>query len=135
MLDLLLYFGWNYISFLYSDDSYGRNAAALLEAQVQQRGICLAVEYCLSAADNVASLTTLIERMMSNEHSNVVVLFAQTATTTPLFKVLNTMNITSRFLFLSGDYYPTYDYPQVIEGIDYIEHIDFINFNDTIYVI
>ena len=116
MIEILKYFGWSYISFLYSDDSYGRNAAALMEINARKAGICLALSYRLSSSDDVTTLSSLINQLMAHRNARVVVMFAQKSMSTPFLSMLNSMNLTNEFLFLSGDYWPTFDYQNLISG-------------------
>lgn len=117
LIDILKYFGWSYISFLYSDDSYGRNAAALMETYAKKAGICMALSYRLSTADDATSIGQLVDHMMANRNARIIVLFAQTSLSTLFLAKLNSMNVTNQFLFLSGDYWSTSNFQQLISGM------------------
>lgn len=49
IVDLIEYFGWTYVSLLYSEGSYGENAAKYIERLTRSREICLAVSKRLSS--------------------------------------------------------------------------------------
>lgn len=116
MMDILEYFGWTYISFIYSDDSYGLNAAAQMEVQMKLRGVCMAVTYKLSSADNEVSIRQLIDKLVANRNARIIVLFAQNVLTDLLLHAMTDLDIINEFLFLSGDYISQFIYQRVLNG-------------------
>lgn len=143
-MDILSYFGWTYISMLYSDDSYGLNAANQMDSQAKQRGVCIAVEYRLTSSDNEASLRKLIARLVAYRDAKVIVIFAQNSPTDLLLKLMHDLDIINKFLFLSGDwvraYTPQASYPQLLNGtykrnlFAFCQRLHYFNTCKTFYI-
>ncbi|XP_033124435.1 metabotropic glutamate receptor 7-like [Anneissia japonica] len=78
IVDLLLYFEWHYITVLYSDDTYGRNAIKNLIKQISNtpnESICIASSFEISHNSILPSdFDHVIDSLRSNEPSMVLIL-------------------------------------------------------------
>ncbi|KAK2142344.1 hypothetical protein LSH36_967g00009 [Paralvinella palmiformis] len=125
ILDLMEYFGWSYMSFLYSEGSYGENAAKHIERLTRKRKLCLAVAKRLSSDYTDDDIGTIIRRIKANKDAPVVILFLESIDFQKVFGYVKRNNLTSSFLWISGDNLPSVDGTDVEEvgvGSLYIDH-------------
>lgn len=110
--DMIRFFGWSYVSLLYSEGSYGVNAAKYVERLTRQRGVCLAISKRLAADYSEREIDGIVLSIRANRDAPVVVFFLETNDIVRVFRSVIRLNLTSHFLWISGDTMPS------IEGID-----------------
>ena len=103
VVDIIEHFSWTYISMLYSEGSYGENAAKHIERLTKQRGICIAVSEMVSSDAGDEEMNATINRLHTKKKARVVILFLESNSLDTLFS--NAM-ITSKLkhcIWISGD--------------------------------
>ncbi|XP_072304660.1 taste receptor type 1 member 1-like [Eucyclogobius newberryi] len=71
IVNILLYFKWSWVAFLYSDDAYGKDGQALFRKRIEDTDICLAYNEEVNFNTNVSRTMTQIE----TSRVNVIVVF------------------------------------------------------------
>ena len=116
LVDIIEYFGWTYVSLLYSEGSYGENAAKNIERLTRSRGICLGVSKRISSDPNDEEVKRVLLNIQVNNDAPVVILFMESMGIDKLFGYILKNNMTSNFLWVSGDSFPAIDSLGVAEG-------------------
>ena len=75
LVDIMKHFGWNYVSVIAIDDSYGRQGMNELSKQAKLNDICMAaVEYIRDPTDTEA-ISRILNRIENIAKSKVIILF------------------------------------------------------------
>jgi hypothetical protein len=144
MLDLCQFFGWSYISVVYSEGTYGENAASKLDQFLRDPSNNYSL--CLSTAQKIYSDATdsdyyrVVSELMSFSHMKVVLLFLDGSYPHPFFAAVRQYAGMDRFVWLAGDFltfYLTSSCLDIIVGGIYLDHPsveipDFHNYLKTI---
>ena len=86
ILDVVEYFQWTYVSLLYTEGSYGENAAKQVERLVKRRGICLAVSKRLSLVDtDVDEMDSTIQSILQHPYAKVIIVVLESSHIVKLF--------------------------------------------------
>ncbi|XP_078000603.1 metabotropic glutamate receptor-like [Glandiceps talaboti] len=101
--DLILHFGWTYISIIHSDESYGRNGINFLTAEVAKRGICVAASLQVSRFDSDAELGNVVTTLRKHSNAKVVVVFSIPLHANLFLKAVRRVNATSEFIWIGSD--------------------------------
>ena len=112
LVKIIEYFGWSYVSLLYSEGSYGENAAKNIDRLARTSDMCLAVSQQISSYFTEEDLKNVINRISAHKHAPVVILFLESIDLRRLFTHLKNNNMTSQFLFLASDTLPS------VRGLD-----------------
>lgn len=75
--DLLLKFGWTYVSVVASDSEYGRAGMDALKEELKKRSICIAVESVFHPNLYKQELTRIITSLKARTRAKVIVLWCQ----------------------------------------------------------
>ena len=75
MIDLIIYFGWDHVSTIYSNNLYGRPGIDEFHRLAQSNGLCIDINEGIEDSYSLSNYTALANKLM-NSSANVVVLFA-----------------------------------------------------------
>ncbi|XP_071509181.1 metabotropic glutamate receptor 2-like [Diadema antillarum] len=105
IVDIILHFGWSYVSFLYSDDEYGQSAYDSFREQTQQAGICTAYFEALDEDADAAVYDEIYLQLLSDQYhrAKVVVLFTHAQGARKIFEASLRGPITSAFTWVVSD--------------------------------
>ncbi|XP_072037386.1 metabotropic glutamate receptor 3-like [Amphiura filiformis] len=120
MIDILRHFGWKYVSFLNSDDSFGKSAQRAFRQQAEELDICLGIVRTISLyADHVTYDQVIFDLLnKSTTKTTVVLLFAQLETVYGILSAATRANAYRSFIWIGGDGWGNYN---DLEGVqDYI---------------
>ncbi|XP_041859883.1 taste receptor type 1 member 1-like [Melanotaenia boesemani] len=95
---ILLNFDWRWVSFLYSDDDYGRDGQDLFINKIKDTQICLAYSKGL----NLNTDYPQIFRQMETLNANIIIVFAPEWTAEALIKSAISQNFTNK-VWIAGD--------------------------------
>ena len=102
MIDLIIYFGWDYVSTIYSNNLYGRPAMDEFHKLAKAKGVC--IDYNKGIDDSTDHV--LLANDLLNSTANVVVLFASVHHVETLLTEVHTLYSTGtskrRFLWIAG---------------------------------
>ena len=103
IVDLLLYFNWNYVSFVYSDDSYGRNAVKRFKKLITNLPICLAWEFEVTSEASSTYFESMIATIRENENARVVILLISIADANNFFAAMNSTDSIGKLQLIGSD--------------------------------
>lgn len=143
ILDLCQRLSWTYVSLVYSEGSYGENAASKIDNFLRDTSnnysICLATSQKLHADSNAAEINRVLSSLLKYDNVNVVILFLSGTQQLTFFKTAREMAGIGRFLWLAGDFITTVltRFSDILEGTVYIGHPyvempDFTRYMETI---
>ena len=78
--DLLMHFGWTYVSVIYAEGNYGTEGFRSLEKEIYLRGICFAVTREIRQSYIDTEIDIVVDEIMSAYRANVVVMIATITT-------------------------------------------------------
>lgn len=82
VLNLARYFGWKYVSVIYSDGAYGENGmnqiSAHLKGGASGYGICIAVAARISLTMAQREFDEIADRFISNRNARVIIVYVET---------------------------------------------------------
>jgi len=83
ILGVCRYFGWSYVSIVYTEGSYGENGIKqiedLLHGEASSYGICIAVAIKISSQVDKQEYNTISDTLIENENARIVIMFVETA--------------------------------------------------------
>ncbi len=104
IVDVLRHFGWRYVSLVYSEGSYGENAAKQIENGIRHTDICIAFSHRISSQADDDEFTDLAAGLINNRNAHVVVTFIlYSAQFRVLMQKLHGAGGADSFLFVGGD--------------------------------
>lgn len=103
IVDILLKFEWSYVTFVYSDDSYGRNAIKYFKKLINDLPICLAWEFEVDRDSLDFHFDLMIETILSNVNARVVILFAQISDADQFLAAMIRMNAVGKLQLIGSD--------------------------------
>ncbi|XP_029196574.2 extracellular calcium-sensing receptor-like [Acropora millepora] len=77
LADLLLHFGWTYVSIVASDNAYGRAGVDSLRTELKKRRICIALEKIFNPSLSKEELQTVIEHLKNTPKARVIILWCE----------------------------------------------------------
>ena len=78
IVDILKKFNWTYVSFIASDDAYGRLGVENLLPRLESQGICVAVsEVFETTKAGKRKVTEIVSKLVADKKSTVIVLWCQ----------------------------------------------------------
>ena len=103
MVDILLRFGWNYVSILYSEDTYGSAGINEFVNVSDSNGICIDFRQGIPPAFSSAEYDTLVDGL-ANSSARVVVIFAnQESVKEVLTRVNKNEKLSRNFTWIASD--------------------------------
>ena len=104
MIDLIVYFGWDHVSTIYSKNSYGQPGIDEFHRLAKIEKICIDVNEGIDENFVTANYTELANKLF-NSSANVVVLFAHTQHVINLLTEIKSVqgNSTRQFLWIASD--------------------------------
>ena len=108
MVDLISYFGWEYVSVIFNDNTYGEPGTDAFIDSAMRRGIC--IDYRRGIMQSEISGEQEFNRTINktvddllNSTANVVLVFTDEATVMALFRELDKRNVKHRFVWIASD--------------------------------
>ena len=105
MVDLVSYFGWEYVSVIFNDNDYGISASNAFVNSAMERGICIDVKIeILSSKESRTNETVVeaVEALLKSTATGVAV-FTDEDTVLELFEELSKVNSTRKFVWIASD--------------------------------
>lgn len=99
------------MAFLYSDDSYGKNAEAEFSTQAENNGICIGYSRSISVSADKNFYNDTINDLLKLKKSSlvsVVVLYILREILGPFFEHARAANIERDFIWIGGDGWGNY---------------------------
>ena len=108
MVDLVSYFGWEYVSVIFNDNSYGEPGTDAFIDSAMKHGICInyrrgIIQSEISGEKEFNKTINETVDGLLNSTAKVVLAFTDEATVMALFRVLRKRNITHRFVWIASD--------------------------------
>ncbi|XP_072018081.1 metabotropic glutamate receptor 2-like [Amphiura filiformis] len=111
MIDIILHYKWKYISFLNSDDTYGKSAQQKFTALAAENDICVGITRTISLVADEGDFDDVMEELLDlqeTKHATVVILFVQLEMVQNIFSAASRMNATRSFIWIGGDGWGNY---------------------------
>ena len=106
MIDLIIYFGWDHVSTIYSNNLYGRPGIDEFHRLAQTNGLCIDIKEGIEDSYTLSNYTALANKLI-NSSANVVVLFASINHVKSVLKEVQRLYISGvskrRFLWIASD--------------------------------
>ncbi|XP_074640212.1 metabotropic glutamate receptor 3-like [Tubulanus polymorphus] len=107
MLDVLDYFGWNYVSLLYNDDSYGIYAMKTLITLTKQRSITIAYNGMVNTQLESDQAKSIARKLIKESRARVVITFVISRNLLKVFQAVETLltdrsSADDRFIWLNS---------------------------------
>ena len=109
MVDLLTEFGWNYISIVYSDDSYGADILEQFRISSGKSSICVAMTLAIKKSDTSSKFESLIDILQTNPQSRVVLLLTSDLHTRSVLQAAERKGVTN-IQWVGGDTWGSREY-------------------------
>lgn len=103
-MELLLLYNWTYISLLYSDGSYGENAAKKTERAAVANQVCILYQKRIPPWADREVYDTIAADLASNSKARVILTFLEPEMAVSLFAAMSRSSILQFFFLLCGDY-------------------------------
>ena len=94
--DLLMEFGWNYVSIIASDNTYGRSGMDALRSELKLRKICTAVEAVFHPSLIKKELDRIIISLKENPRASTIVLWCQRPNAVGFLQEVTKQNLKER---------------------------------------
>ena len=109
MVDLVSYFGWEYVSVIFNDNDFGDSASNAFIDAVMERGICVDAKIGIPLLEESGANETIKEAVQTlmKSTASVVVAFTDTNTISALFEELHSINSTRKFVWMASDKWAT----------------------------
>ena len=131
IVDILQHFNWTYVSLLYSEGSYGENAAKHIERLTKARGICLAMSKRISSDAGDDEIDRMVQIIPENTDAPVVIIFLESRDLYNIFRAVRRADLNDHFVWVAGDSFSS------VQGSDVEDigagalYIDFPNGDDS----
>ena len=111
MMDLLKHFKWKYVSFLNSDDSFGKSAQREFRQQAGLSDICLGIVRTISLYADDTTYDEVVEDLLHKQttQTTVVLLFAQLETVYGILAAATRAGANRSFIWIGGDGWGNYN--------------------------
>ena len=122
MIDLIVYFGWGYVSTIYSNNVYGQPGIDEFHRLAKIENICIDLNEGINENFVTADYTVLANKLF-NSFANVVVLFAYENHVIDLMTEIKSVQGNSRrqFLWIASDSWATFreaaDFSSIVSGM------------------
>ncbi|XP_053480519.1 taste receptor type 1 member 1-like [Ictalurus furcatus] len=98
IIKLIQQFGWNWVAFISSDDSYSQNGLELFRSNIKDTSICLAFFYEITLNSNSTEILNRIESLSIN----VIIVFTLEDTAREFVKTAGRINMRDK-VWIAGD--------------------------------
>ena len=115
MLDIMAYYNWTYVSFVYVDNAYGRNALKQMQELTHKNGLCLAVTEGVPFHPTQQDIEHTVKTLKKNSKARVIVSFLYSSQVLQLIDGWNVEQSNEKFLWLFSDSLQVPMTPQVSE--------------------
>ena len=103
MVDILLEFGWNYVSIIFSQDSYGAPGVDEFLTESTMKGICTDLQRGIPPSFTSAEYDKVVEEL-GQSRARVVIIFANQETVEQLFiRIYTNESLRSNFTWIASD--------------------------------
>ena len=122
MIDLIVYFGWDHVSTIFSNNLYGQPGITEFHRLARKEKICIDVNEGIDDSFVTANYTVLANKLF-NSSANVVVLFASIHHVVDLLTEIKYFqgNSTRQFLWIASDSWATYrkvdEFSSIVSGM------------------
>ncbi|XP_022082120.1 metabotropic glutamate receptor 3-like isoform X1 [Acanthaster planci] len=109
--DLIEEYGWNYVSFINSDDTYGKSAQQAFRTTAQKLGVCIAITRTVSLYATDETFDDLVVELLTlqtSSHAVVVILFVQLEMAEDIFRAATKAEANRRFIWIGSDGWGNY---------------------------
>ena len=139
MVDLVSYFGWEYVSVIFNNNDFGDSASNAFIDAVMERGICVDANIGIPLLEESTANKTIREAAQGliKSTASVVVAFTDNDTISALFEELYSINSTRKFVWIASDKWASSQlvhdkFPEIARGMYGFQlHVDYIReFND-----
>ena len=106
MIDIILQYKWNYISFLNSDDTYGKSAQQRFTTLALEKNICLGMILTISLISEAKDYDDVMKELLQlqdDSHATVVILFAHLEMVKCIMSAATRKGATRRFIWIGSD--------------------------------
>ncbi|XP_026858838.2 glutamate receptor, metabotropic 6b [Electrophorus electricus] len=104
MVDIVRAMGWNYVSTLASEGSYGESGVdAFLQISREAGGLCIAQSIRIPREPRPGEFDKIIKRLMETSNARVVIIFANEDDIKRVLEAAKRANLTGHFLFVGSD--------------------------------
>ena len=105
MVDLVSFYGWEYVSVIFNDNDYGDSASNAFIDVARQHNICVDAKIDIppSGAKFNKTIVKAAISTLVNSTASVVIVFADNDTVLALFEELNKTNSTRKFVWIASD--------------------------------
>ncbi len=112
MIDIIIRYNWKYVSFINSDDTYGKSAQEQFNKLAKEHGICIGITRTISLADYDDDVKDVVKELLALQDGNsagtVVILFTLRDMAQSIFSAASEMNATRKFIWMGSDGWGNY---------------------------
>ena len=118
MVDMIRHFGWKYVSFLNSDDSFGKSAQRSFRQQADELDICLGIVRTISLYADENTFDQVVDELLYKlpTQTTVVLLFAQLETVYGILSAATRAKAYKSIIWIGGDGWGNYNDVDEIRG-------------------
>jgi ABC-type branched-subunit amino acid transport system substrate-binding protein len=122
LLDLCQFFNWSYVSLVYSEGSYGENAASKVDQFLRDASrnytICMATSLKLYADATTADFVNMVTSLLAYPNMRVVLVFLSGVHRITFFQIVKRIAGIGRFLWIAGDFFGFYLSSPVVDVVE-----------------
>ena len=118
MIDIIKQYKWNYISFLNSDDTYGKSAQRQFTSLAAENNICVGITRTISLLSEDKDYDEVMKELLNlknDTYAAVVILFAQLEMAKDIFSAATRAGAERKFIWIGSDGWGNYG-EEAIEG-------------------
>ena len=138
MVDLVSYFGWEYVNVIFDDNEYGDSGSNAFVDAATEHGICVDVKFGILPSEVSDANETIMKAIskLLNSKASVVVVFSDEDTVLALFKEFNRTGSMRELVWIASDRWASAAsvrdrFPEIAKGMfgfqlhtDYVEEFD-----------
>ena len=102
MIDLMLHFGWGYVSTIFSRNPYGEPGITEFQELAADNGICIDVDEGIEDNFSEEDFAQLAQQLVESQ-ANIVVLFTSQDNAMQLLRHVESTGTTRRFIWIASD--------------------------------
>ena len=105
MIDLVSYFGWEYVNVIFDDNEYGESGSNAFVDAATELGICIDVKIGILLSEESGANETIVKAIskLLNSKASVVVVFSDEDTVLALFEELNRTGSMRELVWIASD--------------------------------